>query len=86
MWWVREGEGRGDIGSPGGDQGMCTVPGKPGTSAPGRPGLALSPDIPTLTEFPRGDQVGRSSLPGRSLALSPGAVGDKLHCSGNGTC
>ena len=43
-------------------------------------------DIPTLTEFPRGDQVGRSSLPGRSLALSPGAVGDKLHCSGNGTC
>ena len=55
MWWVREGEGRGDVGSPGGDQGICTVPGKPGTSAPGRPGLGLSPDIPTLTEFPRGD-------------------------------
>ena len=55
MWWVREGEGRGDTGSPGGDQGMCTVPGKPGTFVPGRPGLGLSPRIPTLTEFPRGD-------------------------------
>ena len=28
MWWVKEGEGRGDVGSPGGDQGMCTVPEK----------------------------------------------------------
>ena len=28
MWWVKEGDGRGDVGSPGGDQGMCTVPGK----------------------------------------------------------
>ena len=49
MWQVREGEGRGDVGSPGGDQGMCTVPGKPGTFVPGRPGLGLSPHIPTLT-------------------------------------
>ena len=40
---MREGEGRGDVGSPGGDQGTCTVPGKPGTSAPGRPGWASSP-------------------------------------------
>ena len=38
-----------------------------GTSTPGRPGLGLSPHIPTLTEFPRGDQAGRSSLPGHSL-------------------
>ena len=72
MWWVREGEGRGDIGSPGGDQGMCTVPGKPGTFVPGRPGLGLSPHIPTLTEFPRGDQAGRSSLPGHSLTWTCG--------------
>ena len=57
MWWVREGEGRGDVGSPGGDQGMCTVPGKPGTSVPGTPGLGLSPHIPTLTDDPRGDQA-----------------------------
>ena len=28
MWWVREGNGRGDMDSPGGDQGTCTVPGK----------------------------------------------------------
>ena len=25
----------------------------PGTSAPGRPGLGLSPHFPTLAEFPR---------------------------------
>ena len=26
---------------------------KPGSSMPGRPGLGLSPHIPTLTEFPQ---------------------------------
>ena len=72
MWWVREGERRGDVGSPGGDQRMCTVPRKPRTSTPGRPGLGLSPHIPTLTEGPRGDQVVRSSLPGHSLTWSCG--------------
>ena len=28
VWWVKEGDGRGDMGSPGGDQGTCTEPGK----------------------------------------------------------
>ena len=47
---------------------------KPGSSAPGRPGLGLTLNFPTLTEFPDTvpgrDQVVRSSLPGHSLTWS----------------
>ena len=42
-------------------------------------------DIPTLTEFPRREETKQSGAVSR-VTLSPGAVGDKLHCSGNGTC
>ena len=50
----------------------------PGTSSPGRPGLGLTTHIPTLTEFPQ--NCSRPSGAVSQVALSPGAVRDKLHC------
>ena len=52
VWWVREGDRRGDMGSPGGTKVCAQCLEKPGTFAPGHPGLGLTLNFPTLAEFP----------------------------------
>ena len=54
---------------------------KPETSTPGRPGLGLTLNFPTLAEFPPYHPWIRPGSQEQSpRSLSPGPVGDKLHC------
>ena len=82
MWGVREGDGRGDVSSPGGDQGTCTVPGKAWNLCtwsvwPGP--LHPHPHTDCISPVPFPEETKWSGAVSQ-VTLSSGALRDKLHC------